>query len=59
VLAPFLVEPYTGSPVVFFGTIIAVVACGACVPLLFGRETIGQLEVVTEAAPEVGAELAL
>ena len=41
-------EPYTSSPTVFFGTIMMVVAVGACVPLLFGKETVGQLEVVTE-----------
>jgi hypothetical protein len=29
-------------------------AAGACVPLLFGKETVGQLEMVTEAAPELG-----
>jgi putative MFS transporter len=48
VLAPFMLEPQTHSPGIFFGSIIAVVAVGACVPLLFGRETVGQLEVVTE-----------
>jgi MFS transporter, putative metabolite:H+ symporter len=48
VLTPFLLEPYTSSPTVFFGTIMMVVAVGACVPLLFGKETVGQLEVVTE-----------
>ena len=47
-LTPFLLEPYTSSPTVFFGTIMMVVAVGACVPLLFGKETVGQLEVVTE-----------
>lgn len=48
VLAPFLLEPYTGSPVIFFGSIAVVVAIGACLPLLFGKETVGQLELVTE-----------
>jgi MFS family permease len=48
VLAPFLLEPYTGNPTVFFGSIMVVVAIGACVPLLFGKETVGQLELVTE-----------
>jgi putative MFS transporter len=48
VLAPFFLEPHTGSPTVFFGTIAAVVAVGACMPLLFGKETVGQLEMVTE-----------
>ena len=48
VLAPFLMEPHTGSPTIFFGTILVVVAIGAFIPLLFGRETVGQLEAVTE-----------
>ena len=48
VLMPYLLEPHTDSATIFFGTIAAVVAVGACVPLLFGRETVGQLETVTE-----------
>ncbi|MGH7047708.1 MAG: MFS transporter [Stellaceae bacterium] len=48
VLAPFLMEPYVGSPTIFFGAILAVVSVGAFIPLLFGRETVGQLETVTE-----------
>jgi hypothetical protein len=28
-----------------------VVAVGAFIPLIFGRETVGQLEAVTEGAP--------
>jgi putative MFS transporter len=52
VLAPFLMEPHTGSPKIFFGTILVIVAIGAFIPLLFGRETIGQLETFTEAVPE-------
>jgi MFS transporter, putative metabolite:H+ symporter len=53
VLAPFLMEPHVGSAVIFFGTILVVVSIGAFIPLLFGRETIGQLETVSEgiAAP--------
>jgi len=51
-LAPFLMEPHTGSAVIFFGTIFVVVSIGAFIPLLFGRETVGQLEVVTEAEPQ-------
>jgi len=51
VLAPFLLEPHTGSPTIFFGTIVVVVAIGAFIPLLFGRETVGQLETVTEGVP--------
>ena len=48
VLAPFLIEPYTGSPLAFFGTIVVVLLCGAFIPVLFGKETVGQLEAVTE-----------
>jgi MFS transporter, putative metabolite:H+ symporter len=51
VLAPFLMEPPTNSPTTFFGTILVVVAIGAFIPLLFGRETVGQLETVTERVP--------
>src|SRR6516165_4899531 len=51
VLAPFLMEPHTGSAPIFFGTIFVVVAIGALIPLVFGRETVGQLETVTEAVP--------
>ena len=39
---------YTASAEVFFGTLLVVVGVGACVPLLFGRETVGNLESVTE-----------
>jgi MFS family permease len=51
VLGPFLMTPYTSSPTIFFGTILVVVAVGALIPVLFGKETVGQLETVTEAAP--------
>ena len=51
VLAPFLMVPHVGSPTIFFGTIFVVVAIGAFIPLLFGRETVGQLETVTEGVP--------
>ena len=51
VLAPFLMIPHTGSPTIFFGTIFVVVAIGAFIPLAFGRETVGQLETVTETLP--------
>jgi MFS family permease len=56
VLTPFLLEPYTGSPTVFFGSIAVVVAIGACIPLLFGKETVGQLELVTESRGVPAAE---
>jgi MFS family permease len=53
VAAPFLMTPFTGSPTIFFGTIAVIVATGAFVPLLLGRETIGQLELVTETVPDL------
>jgi hypothetical protein len=34
---------------------VVVVALGACIPLLFGRETVGQLETVTEGGPAPGS----
>jgi hypothetical protein len=49
---PYLLEPYTEFATIFFGTIAMVVTIGACVPLLFGKETVGQLEMVTEPAHE-------
>lgn len=52
VCLPFLLEPYTGSATIFFGTLAVIVTTGALVPVLFGRETIGQLETVTETAPQ-------
>jgi MFS family permease len=53
VLAPFLMEPHTASPGIFFGTIFVVVAIGAFIPRAVGRETVGQLETVTEGVPEL------
>jgi len=53
VLAPFLMAPHTGSPIVFFGTMLVIVSIGAFIPLLFGRETVGQLETFTEAVAEL------
>jgi len=41
-------EPHVGPAMIFFGTILAVVSIGAFIPLLFGRETVGQLETVTD-----------
>ena len=54
VLAPFLLEPYAGSAPIFFGTLLIVALVGAFVPMLFGRETTGQLETVTEGEAAVG-----
>ncbi|MBV8739592.1 MAG: MFS transporter, partial [Alphaproteobacteria bacterium] len=53
VVAPFLLAPYTGSPTIFFGTLAIVALIGAFVPVLFGKETVGQLETVSEAVPEL------
>jgi MFS family permease len=52
-LAPFLMAPHTGSATIFFGTILGVVATGALIPVLFGKETVGQLETVAETVPAV------
>jgi MFS transporter, putative metabolite:H+ symporter len=52
-LVPFLMEPHTKSPTIFFGTIFVVVAIGAFIPLVFGKETVGQLEDVAETVPAV------
>jgi MFS transporter, putative metabolite:H+ symporter len=52
VLMPFLMTPYTGSAPIFFGTILGMVSIGAFIPLLFGRETVGQLETFTEPVAE-------
>ncbi len=52
VAMPAFLEVHTGSPTVFFGTLAVVVAIGAFVPVLFGKETVGQLETFNEAAGE-------
>jgi hypothetical protein len=49
--------PHTASPTIFFGTILVVVAIGAFIPLAFGRETLGQLEAVTEGAPAMASRV--
>ena len=53
VIAPFLMASHTGTPAIFFGTMVVVVALGACIPLAFGRETLGNLETFTETVPEL------
>jgi MFS family permease len=52
---PLFLERYTASPVVFFGTLLLVVGIGAFLPLLFGRETVGQLETFTDDGAGVAA----
>jgi MFS family permease len=53
VVAPFMLEPYTGSRTIFFGTLAIVALIGAFVPVLLGKETVGQLETVTDGIPEL------
>jgi MFS transporter, putative metabolite:H+ symporter len=52
VLSPFLMVSHTGSPTIFFGTIAVVVAIGAFIPPLFGKETVGQLEIIAAEVAE-------
>jgi MFS family permease len=52
-LVPFFMAPHTGSPTIFFGTMLIFAAIGAVVPIVFGKETIGQIELVTETVPEL------
>ena len=52
VAMPAFLEAHTQSPMVFFGTLVVVVSIGAFVPVLFGKETVGQLESFNEAASE-------
>ena len=48
-----MLEPYTGSPTIFLGILAVVASIGAIAPVLFGKETVGQLETVTERVPEL------
>jgi len=50
-LVPFFLAPHTDSPTIYFGTLLVVVALGAFVPVVFGKETVGQLEAVAEEVP--------
>ncbi|HTV90752.1 MAG TPA: MFS transporter [Stellaceae bacterium] len=49
-LLPFFMAPHTGSPAIFFGTMMLFSAIGALVPIVFGKETTGQLEAVADEA---------
>jgi MFS family permease len=51
VIVPFVMVSHTGSPTIFFGTMLIMVAIGACIPFALGRETLGNLETFTEAVP--------
>ena len=50
-LVPFFLAPHTDLPTIYFGTLLVVVALGAFVPVVFGKETVGQLEAVSEEVP--------
>jgi MFS family permease len=52
-LVPFFMAPHTGSPTIFFGTMLLFSAIGAFVPIVWGKETVGQIELVTETVPEL------
>jgi MFS family permease len=41
-LVPFFMAPHTGSPIIFFGTMLLFSAIGAAVPILFSKETVGR-----------------
>ena len=45
-LLPFFMAPHTGSPTIFFGTMLLFAAIGAVVPIVWGKETTGQIEVI-------------
>jgi MFS transporter, putative metabolite:H+ symporter len=53
VIAPFVMSSHTGSPSIFFGTMMVMVLIGAFIPFGLGRETLGNLETFTEALPEL------
>ena len=49
----FFMAPHTGSPTIYFGTMLLFAAIGALVPIVWGKETIGQIEVIAaETVPE-------
>jgi MFS family permease len=45
-LLPFFMAPHTGSPTIFFGTMMFFAMFGAIVPIIWGKETTGQIEVI-------------
>ena len=54
-LLPFFMAPHTGSPTIFFGTMMLFAAIGAAVPIVWGKETIGQIEVIAAETAVVPA----
>ena len=53
VIVPYVMVSHTASPLIFFGTMIVMVAVGACIPFALGRETVGNLESFTERVPQM------
>ena len=53
VIVPYVMVSHTASPTIFFGTMMVMVAIGACIPFALGRETLGNLETFTEVLPEL------
>ena len=53
VIVPYVMVSHTASPTIFFGTMLVMVAIGACIPFALGRETLGNLETFTEALPGI------
>jgi MFS transporter, putative metabolite:H+ symporter len=53
VIVPYVMVSHTASPLIFFGTMIVMVAIGACIPFALGRETVGNLESFTERVPQM------
>jgi len=52
-LLPFFYGAAYWSPTIFFGTMLLFAAIGALVPIVWGKETIGQIEVIAaETVPE-------
>jgi hypothetical protein len=49
----YVMVSHTASPLIFFGTMIVMVAVGACIPFALGRETVGNLESFTERVPQM------
>jgi MFS family permease len=54
-LVPFFMAPHTGSPTIFFGTMLVFAAIGAFVPIVWGKETTGQIEVIAAETAVVRA----
>jgi hypothetical protein len=56
-LVPFFMVPHTGSPTIFFGRMLFFAAIGAFVPIVWGKETTGQIEVIITRSGDAGAGL--